>query len=435
MSKEILNAKRIKIFGGSIINQNGSLVKKNLLIADQKILGFKDSNEEISDFSSELDIDASNCIISPPFVDCAARIKNLGLDHEDSLYSELRAAVAGGVTNFVCPPDTIPVLDEPGLVEMFIKRASLINKAKLHPLGALTVGLSGEMITEMAQLSESGCIGFSQSNEPIKDTNVLLKAFQYASNFNFSVWLSPMDFWLKKSGLIHEGIVSTRLGLNGILDCAESISLTTILELAKLTKVNLHICRVSSEKGVSLIRNAKSDGLKITADVAVHHLHMTELDVGEFNTNSKVIPPFRTKRDCEALSNGLMDGTIDCICSDHTPISQDEKNLPFSDATSGVIGLELLLPLTLNWAKKKNLSIQKALSFITNRPAEIIGIDKLTVEHNQKANLCIFDPNHNWTVSEDNLFSQGQNTPFFGLELSGKVRATISDGQCVFCDF
>tara|TARA_A100001015_G_scaffold179486_1_gene199564 strand:+ start:19431 stop:20750 length:1320 start_codon:yes stop_codon:yes gene_type:complete len=426
-------SERMKIVGGSIIGTNGeSTEKKNIWIDNGRIANLTDPDVEVEKSPPQHVIDASECIVSRLLVDTSVRFKEPGFEYKSSLMSELFAAVAGGIGFLSCPPDTEPCLDEPGSVEILKKRAEAYGMAKIYPLGALTSGLNGSQLTEMAELSRAGCIGFSQANVPLKDTLVLFKALQYASSFDFRVWLSPIDPWLSRGAAIHSGVVSSRLGLSGVPSCAETINLMTILELAKLTGVKLHVCRISTADSVNLIKKAKSDGLNVTCDVSVHHLHLTEYDVGDFYTFSSVFPPFRTERDRTALTAGVLDGTIDCICSDHTPIKPERKNLPFGEAVPGVVGLELLLPLTLSWAEKQKITLSQAISMITFRPAKIMNLEYPEIKVGEAANLCIFNPESYWILNDTNLVSQGKNTPFYGYELKGKVKATIINGRLVY---
>ncbi|MBN8487978.1 MAG: dihydroorotase, partial [Burkholderiales bacterium] len=273
-------------------------------------------------------IDASGCIVAPGLVDLAARLREPGHEHEGMLESELNAAAAGGVTSLVCPPDTDPVLDEPGLVDMLKFRARKLSLCRLFPLGALTRGLKGEAITEMAELTESGCVGFSQAEVPIQDTLVLQRALQYAATYGYGVWLRPQDGWLGK-GVAASGAVATRMGLSGVPVAAETVALHTIFELMRTTGARVHLCRLSSAAGVELLRRAKAEGLKVTADVSINSLHLTDVDIGYFNPAMRLNPPLRQQADRAALRAALADGTIDALVSDPTPVEPEAKTLPF----------------------------------------------------------------------------------------------------------
>jgi dihydroorotase len=341
------------------------------------------------------------------------------------------AAVAGGVTSLACPPDTDPPLDEPGLVQMLKHRARSLNQAHVYPVGALTVGLKGEELTEMGELAEAGCVAFSQAEAPLADTQVLLRAMQYAATFGHRVWLRPQDPHLGRAGVAHDGEVATRLGLPVIPSAAETIALATIFALVRETGVRVHLCRLSTADGVALVRAAKKDGLPVTCDVAAHHLHLCDVDIGWFDAQCRLVPPLRGTRDRAALRAGLADGTIDLVCSDHTPVDDDGKQLPFAEAEPGATGLELLLPLTLKWAAADKVALPAALARITAQPAAILGIDAGHLAVGQAADVCIFDPDEHWRVEPKALKSQGKNTPFLGFEVPGRVRWTFVDGQLV----
>jgi dihydroorotase len=362
----------------------------------------------------------------------SARLREPGFEYKATLESEMLAALAGGVTRMVCPPDTDPVLDEPGLVEMLKHRARSINQAHLYPLGALTVGLKGEVLTEMAELAEAGCVGFSQANVALVDTQVLARAMQYARTFGFTVWLQPQDAYLARGGVAHSGPVSGRLGLSGVPVTAETVALHTLFELIRGNGCRVHLCRISSAAGVALLRAARQEGLPVTADVAVHHLHLTDVDIGYFDSSCRVEPPFRSQRDRDALCAAVADGTIDAICSDHTPVDDDAKLLPFGEAEPGVTGLELLLPLTLSWARRHGVPLSTALARITTDPERIAACGGGALAPGAPADVCVFDPAGAWVVSRSTLRSQGHHTPFANREVQGRVRLTVVGGRVVF---
>jgi dihydroorotase len=314
---------------------------------------------------------------------------------------------------------------------MLKQRARLSNRAHVHPVGALTVGLAGETLTEMGELAEAGCVAFSQADRPLVDTQVLLRALQYAATFGHAVWLRPQDPHLARGGVAHDGEVATRLGLPGIPVTAETVALATIFALVRQAKSRVHIARLSSAEGVALVRAAKAEGLAVTCDVAAHHLHLSEVDLGWFDTQCRVEPPLRSTRDRAALRAGIADGTIDAICSDHAPVDDDAKAVPFGEAEPGATGLELLLPLTLQWAAADQVPLVRALATITSAPARVLGLDAGQLAVGAAADVCVFDPNEYWRVEPRALRSQGKNTPFAGLEVPGRVRYTLVGGQVV----
>ena len=403
---------------------------QNVYVAHGKIVALGSAPDG---FHAERTIDASGLVVAPGFIDLAARLREPGFEYRATLESELEAAMAGGVTSLAIPPDTDPTLDEPGLVEMLTYRAKKLNRAHIYPVGALTLGLKGERLSEMAELVEAGCVAFSQANVPIIDNTVLMRALQYAATFNFRVWLQPIAPFLGRGGNAHDGEVATRIGLAGIPVAAETIALYTYLELAKITGARLHITRLSSAAGLALIEQARADGMDVSCDVSINHVHLSDMDIGYFNPNCHLIPPLRSQRDREALSQGLAEGRINALCSDHTPVDDDGKQVPFSEAEPGATGLELLLPLTLKWAERAGVPLMDALARITSDPAKIIGITKAGhLSPGARADICVFDPHAHAVISRENLRSQGKNTPFLGLELPGKVRYTLVEGEVMF---
>ena len=377
-------------------------------------------------------IDAAGLVVCPGLIDLCARLREPGLEYKATLGSEMQAAVAGGVTSVACPPDTDPPLDEPGLVEMLKHRARSLNLAHVYPVGALTLGLAGQTLTEMGELAEAGCIAFSHADRPLADTQLLYRAMQYAATFGYRVWLRPQDAHIGRGGVAHDGEVATRLGLPAIPASAETIALATIIALARETGVRVHLCRLSTAEGVAMVRAAKADGLALTCDVAVHHLHLCDVDIGWFDPQCHLVPPLRGTRDRAALRAGLADGTIDLVCSDHAPVDDDGKQVPFGEAEPGATGLELLLPLTLKWAAEQKVALPAALARITAHPAAVIGLDAGQLGVGKAADVCIFDPGACWQVEPEALRSQGKNTPFLGLEVQGRVRYTLVHGQVVY---
>ncbi|WP_311221961.1 MULTISPECIES: dihydroorotase [unclassified Acidovorax] len=393
---------------------------------------------EAREFAPNRVIDATGCLVLPGLVDLAARLREPGYEHEGMLESEMAAAVAGGVTSLVCPPDTDPVLDEPGLVEMLKFRAEKLHQARLFPLGALTRGLAGEVLTEMAELTESGCVGFSQAEVALQSTQVLQRALQYAATYGYTVWLRPQELYLGR-GVAASGPLATRLGLSGIPVAAETIALHTIFELLKTTGAHVHLCRLSSAAGVELVRQAKAAGLKVTCDVSINSLMFTDADIGFFDSRARLSPPLRQQRDRDALMAALADGTIDALVSDHTPVDEDAKVLPFAEAEPGATGLELLLSVALKWSHDTKVPLSRALGVVTAEPARVLGSALGTLQasvgqivEGGVADLCVVDAAAAWTVEPAALRSQGQHTPFSSYELPGRVRWTLVGGQVAF---
>jgi len=424
----------LHIKNGRVIDPaNGIDAVQDLYIGDGKVVAVGSAPDG---FTAARTIDAAGLVVAPGLVDLSVRLREPGYEYKATLESEMRAAMQGGVTTLVCPPDTDPVLDEPGLVEMLKHRARNLNQANVHPLGALTMGLKGKALTEMAELTEAGCIGFAQAEHPIEDTTVLLRAMQYAKTFGYTVWLRPQDPHIGFGGVAHSGPLASRLGLSGVPVMSETIALHTIFELMRASGARVHLCRISSAAALDLIRAAKKEGLAVSCDVGVHHLHMTDADIGFFDPNARLTPPLRSQRDREAIRAAVLDGTVDAVCSDHTPVDDDEKLLPFAEASPGATGLELLLALMLKWAHEQGGAtdgvLSRAISRITADAARTAGLAAGTLSVGANADVVLFDPDARWTVAASSLASQGKHTPFLGYELAGQVRATIVAGQVAY---
>ncbi len=421
---------RVLIKGGRVIDPaSGRDAIGDVLIDGERIASL---DAAAKDAKADKVIDAKGLVVAPGLVDICARLREPGFEYKATLESEMEAAIAGGVTSVACPPDTDPPLDEPGLVDMLRRRARSLSHARLYPIGALTVKLAGERLTEMAELAESGCVAFSQANVPLDDTQVLWRALQYAGTFGFAVWLRAEDLSLARDGVAHDGEVATRLGLPGIPAMAETIALGRLLELVRATGTRLHVCRISTAGAVEMIRRAKAEKLPVTCDVGIHHVHLSEMDLGYFDAHCHLVPPLRSLRDRDALRAGLADGTIDLICSDHTPVDEDAKQMPFSESEVGATGLELLLPLTLKWAAEAKIPLAKALAKVTSDAARVLGVKSGRIEVGAPADLALFDAAAPFHIVPAALKSQGKNTPFMGYELTGRVRYTLVDGNVVY---
>ena len=411
----------IVIQNGRVIDpKNGVDRSTSLFIADGKVAGL---NEAPAGFVADKTIDAAGCVVCPGLIDLGARL--------NSIEAELAAAVAGGVTSVVVPPDADPPLDEPELADRLVHRGAEIGKARVLPLGALTLGLNGERLAELAGLKKAGCVAFSQANKPVTDTEALLRAMEYAATFGFAIWLQPQDYWLSRNGIAHEGEVSSRLGLAGIPVAAETIAVGTIVQLVRDTGCRVHLTRMSSAAGVALVQRAQHEGLPVTFDIGVHHLLLTENDIGFFNPHARFSPPLRAQSDRLALSKAAAAG-LAAICSDHTPVGADDKLLPFGEAKPGATGLEVLLPLTLKWAEEASVSLPDALARITSAPAAVLGLPSGQLAVGAAADICIFDPEATWQLTPEALKSRGKNSPWTGYMMTGKVKSTLVGGRVVY---
>ncbi len=383
------------------------------------------------DFSADHEIDASGKIVCPGLVDLQARLREPGEEHKATMQSELSAAIAGGITSVCVPPDTNPVIDTPAMVHMVRQRGRRIQKARVYPLGALTVGLAGEQLTDMAALRDAGCTAVSNADHIIDNTLVMRRAMQYASTFDLTVFLTPLDHWLKGNGCVHEGEVSTRLGLPAVPEAAEVVALARDLALIETTGVRAHIAQVSCARSVEKVREAKARGLRVTAAVSAHHLHLSEQDIGEFDTRYHVIPPLRSIADREALRQGVISGVIDAVCSDHQPHGMDAKLAPFSESAAGISGLETLLSLVLKLVDETALSLSDAIARVTTNPAQILGIEVGKLLPGAPADICIVDTQVRRKLEITGFTSRGTNSPFTDTVLQGSVKTTIVAGNLV----
>ena len=382
-------------------------------------------------FVAERTLDASGRIVCPGLVDLCARLREPGLEHKGTIASETRAAAAGGITTLCCPPDTDPVIDTPAVVQLIRSRGKTRGYARVLPAGALTKGLAGEQISEMAALKEAGCPVLSNADHPIRNTRVQRHALEYAATFGLTSVLHPADFDLSEGGLVHEGLVSTQLGLPGIPEAAETVAVARDLALAEQTGARIHFRGLSTARGTAMLAQARARGIAASADVSAHQLILTEEDVRGFAANAHVRPPLRTARDRDALRAAVAAGEIAAICSDHRPHEADAKLDPFPQTRPGISALETLLPLLLELVAAELMDLSTALARVTCNPADVLGRPLGRLHAGARADVCIFDPQRRWRPGPQTLYSRGHNTPFLGRELRGRVCYTIADGQVV----
>ncbi len=377
-------------------------------------------------------IDATDLVVCPGLIDLCACLREPGLEHKGTIESETRAAAAGGITTLCCPPDTIPVIDTPAVAQLIRRRAKTRGQARVLPVGALTKGLAGQQISEMAALQEAGCPVVGNADRPIRNTRVKRRALEYAATFDLTSFLHPADHDLGDGGLVHEGRVSTQLGLPGIPETAETVAVARDLALAEQTGARVHFRGLSTARATEMLAEARSRGIAASADVSAHQLFLTEDDLYGFNANAHVIPPLRTQRDRDVLRAAVASGAISAICSDHRPHEPDAKLAPFPQTRPGISALETLLPLVLELVADGVMNLSTALARVTCNPADILNRSYGRIGVGARADLCLFDPNERWRPTPEHWLSQGQNTPFFGRELQGRVRYTLSNGRLVY---
>ncbi|OJW94591.1 dihydroorotase [Thiobacillus sp. 65-1402] len=421
---------KIRISNGRVIDPMSARDEvADIYVAAGKIVGI---GAAPADFHANRTLDASGLVVCPGLVDLSVRLREPGFEYRATLESEMLAAAAGGITSLACPPDTDPPLDEPGLVEMLKFRAKNLPGPRVYPIGAMTQKLEGKMLTEMAELTEAGCRAFTQADAPMANNQVLLRAMEYAATFGFSLWLRPQDVSLARGGVAHDGAVASRLGLPGIPVLAETVALATILQLARETGARIHLARLSARESIAMVRAAKAQGLAVTCDVATPHVHLSENDLVSFDSHLHLVPPLRSLRDRDAIREALRDGSIDALCSDHTPVDEDAKQVPFGESAPGASGVELLLPLTLKWAREMGVPLMQAIDLISWKPAQILGVPGGNLAVGSYADICIFDEAAEWVVTPQALASQGDNTPFLKHPMQGRVRYTLIDGHIDF---
>lgn len=419
------------IRGGRLIDPANKIdAKQDLYIDDQ---GFVASvGQAPVGFKAVRTIDATGRLVCPGLVDLRARLREPGFEYKATIESEARAAVSAGITTLCCPPDTNPVIDTPAMAQMIQSRAWRFGLAFIHPLGALTQGLEGKLLSDMEALDDAGCVGFSNAYKPVIDTLVLRRAMEYCATFDLTVFLHSEDPWLRGQGCAHEGEVATRLGLPGIPEAAETVAVARNLALIEHTGVRAHFCNLSSARALAMVAQAQQNGLPVTVDATAHHLHLTEHDVVGFNTQCHVRPPLRAKHDRDALRAALASGVLGAICSDHQPHEPDAKLAPFAQAEPGISALETLLPLTLRLVDEKVLTLTEAIALLTCKPADILGVDAGRLAVGDTADICIIDPQTRWTLTSEQMLSRGRNTPFLNSVLHGRVTHTLIGGRVVY---
>lgn len=383
-------------------------------------------------FKADLEIEARDHWVLPGLIDLKASLGEPGNRYAGSIQSETKAAVRGGITSICCPPDTSPVNDTQAVTELILRRARQAATAYVMPLGALTQDLAGARLSNSFSLKQAGCVALSQANLPLGNALTLKNALDYNATMGMPIMLRCEDQQLKNRGVAHTGAVSSRLGLPAIPPAAETAALARDLMLVEESGAQAHFSQISCARSVELIAEAKKRGLKVTCDVAIHQLILSEMDILGFNSVFHVSPPLRDQRDKNALLAGVKAGIIDAIVSDHTPLDKDEKLLPFGESAPGISGLETLLALVLKLVDSQQLDLLTALRALTQNPANILGVSRGHLKVGGPADLTIVDPSAIWTLTPQTMLSAGKNTPFAGWEFEGQVKHTFFQGRCVF---
>jgi dihydroorotase len=418
----------------SILIRNGYVIDpsqqikghRDILIKDRRIEGIYPRGKGPK---ARMTIDASKCVVVPGFVDMHTHLREPGYEYKETIETGTKAALRGGFTS-VCPmPNTDPVNDDISVTEYMIREASRLGYASVYPVGAITKGQRGEELTEMEMLKEAGCVAFSDDGRPVMNSLIMRRALEYSKIFDLPIISHCEDINLSQGGVMNEGYVSTILGLRGIPKVSEEIMVARDIALCKLTGGRLHIAHVSTEDSVRLIREAKRMGLNITAETCPHYFTLTDESLMNYDTNLKVNPPLRTSRDVEAIKEGLADGTIDVIATDHAPHHYDDKNREFDTAAFGISGLETAFALSLRLVDEGVLDMNGLVSKMSINPARILGIQKGTLKPGAQADIIIFDPEREFTVDVERFYSKGKNSPFNGWQLRGVIVKSIVSGE------
>jgi len=425
---------RLRIHGGRVLDPADGLDQvADLYIADGRIVSIGKAPEG---FRPDREIDAGGLAVCPGLVDLAAHLREPGAEHKANIASEVLAAAGGGITALCASPATDPVTDTTAVVELVTRRARQAQRSRVMPLGALTRGLEGQLISEMAALKGAGCVAVSDGGRPILNTLVLRRAMEYAATQDLLVMLTPVDPYLSDGSWMHEGWVSTRLGIAGIPVAAETAGLARCMALVEETGARVHFGRLSSGRGAAMVARARAEGLPVSADVAMHQLFLSEMDVSGFNSQCHVMPPLRSHADREALlaslDRGDGKGGIQAICSDHQPHEPDAKAVTFVASEPGISGLDTLLALALRLADDGKLGLLQVLALVTVAPSRILGLPGGRIAPGAPADLCLFNPDTPWWLDAANMRSRGGNSPFLGWEFNGRVRMTLLSGRVIF---
>ncbi|OAI43817.1 dihydroorotase [Nitrospira sp. SCGC AG-212-E16] len=424
-----LSSQHILITGGHVIDPGRFNGVADVLIDAGRIVAV---GPHLKAPAGATKVDAKGRLVLPGFVDLHVHFREPGFEYKESIQSGAAAAVAGGFTSVCCMPNTNPVNDNQAITEFMLDRARAAGLANVFPIGAITKGSEGKELAEIGDLRRAGCVAISDDGKPVMNSLVMRRAMEYALAFDVPVVDHCEDLHLAEGGCMNEGTISTELGLPGMPAAAEDVMVARNVALAELTGARLHLAHISTEGSVRMVREAKSRGLKVTAEACPHHFTITEEVVRGYNTYAKMNPPLRTWKDVQAIKQGLRDGTIDAIATDHAPHATQEKQLGFTEAPFGIVGLETALPLTFALVDEGVLSLESAVDKLSTAPAKAFGLAKGTLTVGADADVAVVDQQEQWEVDPAKFRSKSRNTPFAGWKVKGRVTATIVGGRVVF---
>ncbi len=414
------------ITGGTVIDPAGDRSGRfDVHIADGRVRALVEPGAAPR---ADTTIDASGCWVTPGLIDMHVHLREPGYEYKETVLTGAQAAVAGGFTAVACMANTNPVNDTGAVTKYIVEKALAADLARVYPIGAVSVGLQGERLAEIGEMREAGIVAVSDDGRPIMDGALMRRALEYSAMFGLAVIAHEEDLALAAGGCMNEGPTAFRLGLKGMPAAAEEAMVARDIALLERTGGRLHIAHLSTAGSVDLVRRAKARGLAVTAEATPHHFTLTEEAVGEYDTNAKMNPPLRLAADVTAVIEGLRDGTIDAIASDHAPHHADEKDVEFECAAHGIVGLETALPLALRLVHEHGLAIETVVRAMTAAPARILGVPGGTLAVGAAADVTVIDPRPEWTVDPATFCSKSRNTPFGGWSLSGRARATIVGG-------
>jgi len=421
------------IKNGKVIDPSQKIEKKMNILIDGKLI--KEYPGNIKELEKRKDlkvIDANKLVVVPGLIDIHVHLREPGFEHKETIRTGTLSAAAGGFTSIACMPNTNPINDNASVTDYILLKARTEGIVNVLPIGAITKSEEGNELAEIGEMYEAGCVAISDDGMPVTNSNLMRRAMEYVKAFNLPVIVHAEDTYLSDDGVMNEGKTSTMLGLKGIPNASEEVMIARDIFLSELTGTDLHICHVSTEGSVRIIREAKKRGVKVTAEATPHHFLLTDEEVYNYNTNAKMNPPLRTSKDVKAIIKGLKDGTLDVIATDHAPHSEDEKNVEFDIAPFGIVGLETALPLSLKLVEDKILTISQLIEKLTINPANIVNSDKGTLKKNKVADITIYDPKEEYLIDKNNFYSKGKNTPFQDWKVRGKVKYTIVSGKIVY---